>query len=192
MVTAPHILNPFSLPLQVHPPSIQSNQGVRADPALAAHGITQTKQLTKHILSLPHKPQKIYCSPYYRCIQTIVPLAKELQLPIYLDEGIGEWYGLLHHSQSPDHPTPLDVDQWPKFFPDVDFRRGETGIIGDRRGETLKTIHERVQQALEVIIRQADMEGLHTILLCTHAATNIALGRALTGDPDVFPSYIDL
>ena len=47
-------------------------------------------------------------------------------------------------------------------------------------------IHERVEKALELIVREADEEGLDTIILCTHAATNIALGRALTGDPDVF------
>jgi broad specificity phosphatase PhoE len=79
------------------------------------------------------------------------------------------------------------VDKWPKYFPGVDFRRGETGTVGNRRGETLSGIHERVEKALEVIIRRADGDGLNTIILCTHAATNIALGRALTRDPEVFP-----
>jgi broad specificity phosphatase PhoE len=46
-------------------------------------------------------------------------------------------------------------------------------------------VHERVQKALDVIIRDADEQGLETIILCTHAATNIALGRALTHDPEV-------
>jgi broad specificity phosphatase PhoE len=50
----------------------------------------------------------------------------------------------------------------------------------------MKQLHERVQKALKVLIRCADVEGLNTIILCTHAATNIALGRALTGVPDVF------
>ena len=81
---------------------------------------------------------------------------------------------------------PLDVDKWPEFFPGVEFRRGETGIVGDRRGETLESIHERAKRALEVIIRVADDEGLTTIICCTHAATNIALGRALTGNAEVF------
>jgi transcription factor C subunit 7 len=108
-----------------------------------------------------------------------------LNLPIFIDEGIGEWYGRLLRDTSPDHPTPLNVDQWPKYFPDIDFRRGETGIMGDRRGETMDEVHERVQRALQVLIQRADEEGLNTIILCTHAATNIALGRALTGDPMV-------
>lgn len=69
----------------------------------------------------------------------------------------------------------------------MDFRQGETGIIGNRRGETLIQIHERVEKALEMIIKKADEDGFDTIILCTHAATNIALGRALTKDPEVFP-----
>lgn len=81
---------------------------------------------------------------------------------------------------------PLDADKWSEFFPRVEFRRGETGIVGDRRGETLEEIHERAKSALEVIIRVADEEGLTTVIFCTHAATNIALGRALTGNPEVF------
>ena len=113
-------------------------------------------------------------------------MAKALDLPIHLDEGIAEWYGLLHEQLSPDHPTPLNVDDWPKFFPGVKFRKGETGIVPSRRGETMKQIHERVQKASTVLIRCADAEGLNTIILCTHAATNIALGRALTGVPEVF------
>ena len=112
-------------------------------------------------------------------------MAKALNLPIYLDEGIGEWYGLLHHSSSPDHPIPLEVERWSKFFPDVDFRQGETGIMGNRRGETLRGIHERAQKVLKEIIRVADEECLNTIILCTHAATNISLGRALIRDPEV-------
>jgi len=117
-----------------------------------------------------------------------VPLARALRLPIYVDEGIGEWYGLLHLASSPDHPTPLSAEQWPRFFPDLEFRQGITGIIGDRRGETMAGIHERVQKALDKIVKDADEQGLNTIILCTHAATNIALGRALTHDPTVCSS----
>src|SRR5271156_178166 len=150
MAIAPRILNPFYLLPQVAMMYLSCliDPGVRADPPLASHGITQTRQLTEHLLSLPQRPQKIYCSPYYRCIQTIVPLSKALNQPIYLDEGIGEWYGLLRQSASPDHPTPLSVDQWSPFFPDVEFRQGDTGIIGNRRGETLTQVHERAKKAL--------------------------------------------
>jgi transcription factor C subunit 7 len=51
-------------------------------------------------------------------------------------------------------------------------------------------IHERVQKALDGIIKDADEQGLETIILCTHAATNISLGRALTQDPEVAPHHL--
>lgn len=63
--------------------------------------------------------------------------------------------------------------------------------MGDRRGETMDEIHRRVERALDVLIKRADEEGFTSILLCTHAATNIALGRALTGDAEVCCKGID-
>lgn len=106
-------------------------------------------------------------------------------MPIYLDEGIAEWYGTLHDANSPDHPTPLNVSEWPRFFPDVEFRMGESGIIGDRRGETMREIHDRVEKAMEKIIKVNDDAGFTTVIFCVHAATHICIGRALTGDPEV-------
>jgi transcription factor C subunit 7 len=80
---------------------------------------------------------------------------------------------------------PLGVDKWPEFFPGIEFQKGETGITTNPRGETLDGIHQRTRTVVDMIIRYADEMNLQTIVLCTHAATNIALGRALTGDPDV-------
>ena len=50
----------------------------------------------------------------------------------------------------------------------------------------MSEIHGRARRALERIVRRADEDGLRCLVLCTHAATNIALGRALTGDPEVY------
>jgi broad specificity phosphatase PhoE len=51
----------------------------------------------------------------------------------------------------------------------------------------MEEIHRRTKRALGRIIERADHEGVKCLVLCTHAATNIALGRALTGDPEVRP-----
>ena len=50
-------------------------------------------------------------------------------------------------------------------------------------------IHERVERALKRIIQVNDSAGVQTILLCVHAATNICIGRALTGNPQVCFSF---
>ena len=39
---------------------------------------------------------------------------------------------------------------------------------------------------MDLLITSLDQDpSIHTVLLMTHAATNITLGRALTGDPDL-------
>jgi transcription factor C subunit 7 len=52
-------------------------------------------------------------------------------------------------------------------------------------GESIAELHDRTAYALHRIIEQADKEGVRAIVLCTHAATLIAIGRVLTGEvPD--------
>lgn len=48
-------------------------------------------------------------------------------------------------------------------------------------GERIEELHDRTAYALHRIIEQSDREGVKAIVLCTHAATLIAVGRALTG-----------
>lgn len=48
-------------------------------------------------------------------------------------------------------------------------------------GETIASLHDRTAYALHRIIEQCDNEGVKAIAICTHAATLIAAGRALTG-----------
>lgn len=61
----------------------------------------------------------------------------------------------------------------------------------------IRDLHSRVANALELVIRSLDNDpaGPKTVLICTHAATMIAIGRALTGqvpedfDTDDFQCY---
>lgn len=64
--------------------------------------------------------------------------------------------------------------------------------IPSTSGESLRGIHDRVAFALSRIIEMIDKEHLagsptapKAILLCSHAAPNIAIGRALVGDSAV-------
>ena len=65
----------------------------------------------------------------------------------------------------------------------------ETGYIPIARpgtkGESLAELHSRIAYVLESLIRNIDAEGEagpRSVLLCGHAATNIAIGRTLTGE----------
>lgn len=48
-------------------------------------------------------------------------------------------------------------------------------------GESLDVLHNRVAYALHKVIEQCDKEGVKAICICTHAASLIAIGRALVG-----------
>lgn len=48
-------------------------------------------------------------------------------------------------------------------------------------GESIDELHDRVAYALHKIVEDCDREGVEAILICTHAASLIAIGRALTG-----------
>lgn len=60
-------------------------------------------------------------------------------------------------------------------------------LVPPAEGETLLGIHERVAVALARLIKRIDEEGEkgpRTIVLCAHAAPNIAMGRVLTGESE--------
>lgn len=55
--------------------------GNPADPTLTSHGVRQANELAAHVLreEFMPKPFRIYCSPFYRCLQTIQPCAEALK-----------------------------------------------------------------------------------------------------------------
>lgn len=171
------------LPLdqQLPPPT-----GVDSDPALAPHGIEQAEELGAYIIGgLPKRglptPQMIFSSPFYRCVQTIEPTAKNLQLPIHLERGLGEWF-------KPDRstiPVPIDSTQMHGFFPDVPENmvwQWDT-IIPSLTGETEDTIFKRCQAFWQQFIPKFEKiyPDVESIVMVTHAATKIALGMSLMG-----------
>jgi transcription factor C subunit 7 len=85
-----------------------------------------------------------------------------------------------------DHPSPATPEILHRFFPRVQTTYNPT-IIPSQKGETLSEIHDRCAYAVAKIITDIDREwketgqGPRAIMLVGHAASNIAIGRALTG-----------
>ena len=79
-----------------------------------------------------------------------------------------------------------------RFFPDVVDR---TTIVPDAYGETIEEVHDRMAYALARIIAEADAastsEEPEAIVLSSHAAPLIAIGRALQGRMPEDPSEKD-
>ncbi|KKY35958.1 putative pgam-domain-containing protein [Diaporthe ampelina] len=98
--------------------------------------------------------------------------------PAILGEaGLSEWYG----SASFEHPTSASSDRLAELFPAFD-RSYVPAVVPSRMGESIAQLHDRVALTMDALIKQCDEAGVRAVLLCSHAATAIALGRVLTGN----------
>ncbi|KAF7948761.1 hypothetical protein EAE96_007953 [Botrytis aclada] len=164
--------------------NIPTPTGIPSDPALAGYGEAQAAELGLHLSTLSPPIERIYSSPFYRCIQTISPLIPHLSsrtsdpatLKIRGENGLGEWYGTARF----DHPSPATPELLHSLFPTYD-KEYVPKIRPSVNGESIETLHDRTAYALHRVIEDADREGVKAIVICTHAATLIAIGRCLTG-----------
>ncbi|KAG5362943.1 Transcription factor tau 55 kDa subunit [Yarrowia sp. B02] len=156
-----------------------SPTGIESDPALAEKGVVQAKELGEYLKDIQPPIQRIYASPFYRCIETATPTADHLDLEIYPEGGCGEWF----KRERSSHPKPASNTVLKGFFPRVKEDYESLVVAGDD-GEDEAELHERTKHFLNVLIEKLNKEEpeLETILIVSHAAPRIALGRALVGD----------
>lgn len=156
-----------------------SPTGIESDPALAEKGVVQAKELGEYLKDIKPPIQRIYASPFYRCIETATPTADHLDLAIYPEGGCGEWF----KRERSSHPKPASNAVLKGFFPRVDKNYNSLVVAGDD-GEDEAELHERTKRFLNVLIEKLNKEEpeIETILIVSHAAPRIALGRALVGD----------
>ncbi|KAL1894152.1 C6 zinc cluster transcription factor-like protein [Sporothrix stenoceras] len=180
---------------------VPSPTGIPADPALTSHGVDQSRELGAHLSSsaMPVPVERIYSSPYYRCLQTIQPFVEIVagqpkpgypsqdqpsspppRWAVRCDSGLVDWFGPAPFEQP--QPAPLK-ELHDDFFPWIDtgYQAHSSGVVPRLHGESMAQLHARVAATLDHIVRQCDAEGVRSIVICSHAATIIALGRVLTG-----------
>ncbi|KAJ4304434.1 C6 zinc cluster transcription factor-like protein [Collariella sp. IMI 366227] len=184
---------------------IKSPTGGAADPALTAHGVDQANELGVRLLAADPPIERVYSSLYYRCLQTVEPFVRRAQgqalpaatastavdevvvppLRIRGETGLGEWYG----SADFEHPVPASLDALGPLFPGLLDPDYGPAVTPNRMGEGIDELHNRVAATLEALIAECDKAGVRAILLCSHAAVIIALGRVLTGQ---MPDNVDV
>ncbi|KAF8528138.1 histidine phosphatase superfamily [Hysterangium stoloniferum] len=169
----------------------KSPTGTARDPPISAYGEKQAQELAEHIASLPldDRPTAIFSSPFYRCLQTALPVATALDIPIYIENGVSEWFSPIIPG-SGLHPIPPPAPTLANSFPflRIDPASWSPTYIPSRKGETLIELHDRCRDFLEAFIPRVESlsGGKHkNILIVSHAATVIALVRALAGKPEM-------
>ncbi len=92
-----------------------------------------------------------------------------------MESGLSEWYGQAHF----EHPTSAPLDELNALFADLDADYVSLPAP-PRRGESIPQLYERVASCIEAIVTRCDKEGKKSVLISTHAAVVVALGRVLT------------
>ncbi|KAA8628743.1 hypothetical protein SMACR_00073 [Sordaria macrospora] len=179
--------------------TLRSPTGIAADPALTAHGVDQAKELGQRLLTAEPPIERVYSSLYFRCLQTVEPFVRsassspssmpedaekgttrhlQRQLQVRGETGLGEWYG----SAPFEHPVPASLATLESHFPSLLDRDYQPAVVPTRMGESVDELHDRLAVTLERLIAECDRDGIRAVLLCSHAAPIIALGRVLTGN----------
>ncbi|KAK7422884.1 C6 zinc cluster transcription factor-like protein [Neonectria magnoliae] len=174
----------------IYSASIPSPTGIPADPALTSHGVKQAREMGSYLATLDPPIDAVYSSPYYRCLQTIAPFVEIKRQQLEKEPGdsdattttIRPEYGLCEFfGAAPfDHPIPASPEKLKAFFPAYDDTY-MSALAPSRKGEGIDDLYRRVAGAVQAIINRCDAEGRRAVVLCTHAAVVIALGRVLTG-----------
>ncbi|THV04907.1 phosphoglycerate mutase-like protein [Dendrothele bispora CBS 962.96] len=164
----------------------KSETGLARDPPLAAFGVTQAEELATYFSSLPEdqRPTAIFSSPYYRCLQTAKPTSIALNIPIYVEHGLSEWYSPVAPNTGL-HPRPGSASSLKAFFPQIDPEGWSSVYYPTRRGEDVQGLHDRMNDFLSHFVPHAEkklpVEKHKRILFVSHAASIIVLARELLG-----------
>jgi transcription factor C subunit 7 len=74
---------------------VKTPTGIPTDPPLTSKGVEQSKELAKYLCSIEPPIERIYSSPFYRCLQTLKPTTDKLfregkaKRRIRIDRGVG-------------------------------------------------------------------------------------------------------
>ncbi|KAM3521426.1 hypothetical protein MY4038_009047 [Beauveria bassiana] len=163
---------------------IPSPTGIPADPPLTSHGIEQAAELAAHLATLTPAVEAVYSSPYYRCLQTIDPFVKRQAAAAAagtLPRRAGAPGGAAGRAGG-GNPAPARRRHGARA------RRARRVRVPRERGETYAQLVARVRAAMSALIRRCDEEGRRSVVICSHAAVIIVLGRVLTGQ---YPDEMD-
>lgn len=153
------------------------------DPPLADEGHAQAQQLSKYLLNTARNVKYIFCSPFTRTVQTIEPYCRATGIKLRIEPGLAEWFNAWDKKEG-DAPPPRTptVQELSDFFPNLIDETYTPLWQHETRWETQEQIHQRLDWIMKAILTYVDQQsgdGKAEIVIVTHAACQIAAGRAL-------------
>jgi len=145
------------------------------DPHLSEDGHVQARELGERLAS--EAIDHIFASPFLRTVQTAHCVAEVLQLPIWLEAGLGEWLNSAWmHAEPARSPLSVLVQQYPR----VDARY--VSRVVPRYPESLSDVVERTARTARTLA--AEFPG--NLLFVGHGASVVGTARGLVGgEPDI-------
>ncbi|WFD31717.1 hypothetical protein MSPP1_002756 [Malassezia sp. CBS 17886] len=150
------------------------------DPPLTAHGEGQVRDLAASFAAMPRdeRPQLVITSPYTRCVCTAVPVAEALGVEFAVEPGLAEWFAPVWPADSGVHPSP-PAARHVRACPDGVSARWDPLLYPDPQGESMDALHVRMYESFRRLRARCEGWGVERVLLVSHAASSIALGRML-------------
>jgi len=153
------------------------------DAPLTEKGIKLAQEVAEEMAELHQRAEfvAVASSPYRRCLETAAEVAKRLQLPVVIDQEIGEVRDKSMPEGAVAHRSPSEL---PAMVRSLGLQiinpveEGQVKLFGKEPGwpETLEDAKKRYIVRVETYIRKS-METKHNMILVTHAD---AVAAALT------------
>jgi broad specificity phosphatase PhoE len=143
------------------------------DPPLSIEGSDRAVRLAEKFSKMPI--ERIYTSPFLRTIQTAHPLAKLLNLPIWLEWGLCEW---LCRDWTSELPETTPVDKLMQCYPNVDV--AYQSLVTPCYPETVEELDARLHNIAYKLIH----DNCENMLIVAHKGSAVGIVAALTGNSD--------
>lgn len=145
------------------------------DPPLSREGIIQAEETA---LRLRHEIiNHIFVSPFFRTLQTALPVANTLNLPVKVEYGFREAF-----AEFSCDPSLLPIKDKLKLFPQID--KEYKTALHPKYPETIPDMYHRVNETIDHLV--TCYEG--NFLIVGHAYTVIGGARRLIGEtPSTMP-----
>lgn len=147
------------------------------DPPLTPDGRETAKRAGQALRSLPAAPwAAVYCSPYFRCLQTANEAAAELGLPVRIEPGLSELTIAKIFNEAPSLRPSADSLQGALTRTEVDLSCAPHRETLPQWPEEMRAANSRVLETVQAIIARHPGQA---ILLVCHSHSLVELTRHL-------------
>mmetsp|Transcript_73461 Transcript_73461/g.192656 ORF Transcript_73461/g.192656 Transcript_73461/m.192656 type:complete len:320 (-) Transcript_73461:454-1413(-) len=164
-------------------PETEEGRAWPFDAPLTEHGVELAQSVAAEMDELHKKARfgMIASSPYRRCMQTAAVIARRLNLPVVLDQEIGEVWGEDMPSERPPHRSPLQLQEMAQELgiqvSNPVLAEGGFKLFGKRPQtwpETVRMGHERALVRMHAYIEQSARHRQNYIIV-SHAPAVAAM-----------------